>query len=1150
MQSLGIDKYSRRFPFLLAALLVGAGAAGTAGAAESTPPPGATTSPQQTRQRDDGGASSAVKIWEAPLVIPTYQIGPPDRNPMFYTRESYQGAEKRIYPYALQDDLLHVRQDKTYKALYLENEYVKLCVLPELGGRLFSAVDKTNGYDFFYHQHVIKPALIGMLGSWISGGIEWCAFHHHRNTTFMPVDYTLRENADGSKTIWVGELERRQRMKWLVGLTLYPGRSYIEATVKFFDRTPMPHSVLCWANVAVHVNDQYQVIFPPSVQVATYHSKIDFTRWPISDGRYRGYDYRGVDVSWWKNSPVSNSFFAWNLQEDFMGGYDHGRQAGVVHVGNHHVVCGAKLWEWGTGSYGRMWDKILTDEDGPYAELMVGAFSDNQPDYSWIKPHEVKIVKQYWYPVRQIGGFKNANLNGAVNLELKSDNVAALGFHTTARHSDARVTLRAGDQLVFQQTIEIGPERPFTQEVALPAGTEATDLRAWLASADGRELISFQPVEPKPAAELPKPVRAPPKPQDVNSVEELYLTGLRVQQIHNPSVDPMDYYQEALKRDPGDSRTNTIVGMNYNQRGMYQQAEGHLCRAIERISAQYTRPANTEAYYQLGLALRAQGKLGEASDNFYRATWDHAFHSAAYYQLAELACGKGDFATALEHVEHALATNARDTKALDVKAAILRRLGRADQAEAVARSALAEDPLDFFARNELYLTQSAWGAESDAQVTLAELKRMMQDEVEAYLELAVDYISCGLRDEAIEVLGRPVQANMGFAATYPLVHYYLGYLYEQQGDKDKAAACYRRASQMPTDYCFPFRLETIGVLKTAIRAAPSDARAYYYLGNLLFDLQPRNAITCWEQSRSLDDRLAILHRNLGWAYYRAENEIPKAIESYERAIACDRLDPRLFLELDALYQLANVPPERRLAALETSHDVVIQRNECFIREIAVLVLVGKYDRAINYLENNFFHVREGGGEIHDIYVDAHLLQGLRCMEAKQFAQALQHFQKASQYPENLSVGRPANDQRAPQVAYYTATALEALGKPREARQLYQTAAEQQPTRNWPETQFYQALCRRKLGQDEAAARVFDALIETGNSRLTQGSSADFFAKFGEQQTKQAREASARFILGLGLLGKGQTDEARQQFKQAVQLNRSHVWAKYQHAALR
>ncbi len=208
---------------------------------------------------------AAVKVWEEPLTIPTYTLEAPDTNPRFYTNESYQGAQKRVYPYAMQDGITDVREEQTYKALYLENEYIKLCILPEIGGRLFYATDKTNNYEIFYRQHVIKPALIGMLGAWTSGGIEWCVFHHHRNTTFMPVDYTLADNDDGSKTIWFGETERRHRMKWLIGITLHPGRSNIETTVKLFNRTAEPHSILYWANVAVHVNDDYQVIFPPSV---------------------------------------------------------------------------------------------------------------------------------------------------------------------------------------------------------------------------------------------------------------------------------------------------------------------------------------------------------------------------------------------------------------------------------------------------------------------------------------------------------------------------------------------------------------------------------------------------------------------------------------------------------------------------------------------------------------------------------------------------------------------------------------------------------------------------------------------------------------------------------------------------------------------
>ena len=1088
-------------------------------------------------------APAAVRVWEEPLTLPTYRLDPPDPNPRFYTHESYQGAQKRIYPYPMQDGVTDIREEKTYKALYLENEYIKLCILPELGGRLFYATDKTNNYEIFYRQHVVKPALIGMLGAWISGGIEWCVFHHHRNTTYMPVDYSLTENVDGSKTIWFGETERRHRMKWLIGITLYPGKSYIEATVKLDNRTAYPNSILYWANVAVHVNDDYQVIFPPSVTAATYHSKNDFAHWPIANESYRGVDYRGVDLSWWKNHPEPVSFFAWDKQEDFMGGYDHGKQAGVVHVADHHVVCGAKLWEWSPGPSGRMWDKILTDADGPYAELMVGAFSDNQPDYSWIKPHEVKTFKQYWYPVREIDGFKYANLQGAANLELTTNGTAKVGLNTTSRHEKARVTLKAGDKTLLEQAVTIGPDKPFIKEVPVPAGTKRTDLKAVLLTNSGQTLLSYQPVEISSNPKLPETVKPPPAPKDIKTIEELYLTGLRVEQINNPRVNPFDYYEEALRRDPDDARTNTIVGINYNKRGMYDKAEQHLRRAVARLSVDYTRPADTGALYHLGVALRAQGKLDEAYDAFSRATWDYAFHSPAQYQLAELSCQKGELAVALEHVDRSLSTNSLDNKARDLKAAILRRSGKPKQAASLLTKSLQDDPLDFLAMNELLLTQQKPAPRRADSEAAKKLDAAMQHDVQAYLELATDYMNCGFWDEAIDVLARISRDKTDPAGTYPLVYYYLAFLHGRKGDTATADKFYSQAGTMPADYCFPFRAESAEVLKAAIERNPADAKARYYLGNLLYDQQPEKAIEQWEKSRDLDGSFATVHRNLGWAYYRTGNDVAKATASYEKAVACNGNDARLFAELDQLYELGNAPVEKRLAVMDSHRATVVKRNDSFERQIAVQVLAGRYDEAIDSLAKVHFHVREGGGEIRGIYVEAHLLRGLGRLKQNQPKAALEDFLAAAEYPENLSVGRPKSDSLGAQVAYYAARACEAMGDPNQAKQYDTKATTQRGGGFAPESRFYRAMSMKKLGRDSEAQGIFDDLIKTGKDRLTRSEAADFFAKFGERESPQARQASAHYLIGLGYLGKGDTDGAHTEFAEAAKLNVSHVWAR-------
>jgi len=1090
---------------------------------------------------------SSVKVWEEALVIPTYRIGKPDLNPIFYTGRAYQGAKGPVYPYPLLDKITDVREEKAYRALYLENDYVKICVLPEIGGRIFSALDKTNNYDFFYCQHVIKPALIGMLGAWISGGVEWNFPHHHRATGFMNVDYTLTENADGSKTIWVGEIELRHRMKWIIGLTLHPDRSYIEATIKLFNRTPFAHSFLCWANVAVHTNLDYQIIFPPSTEFATYHGKNQFSHWPVSYDVFNRVDYtKGVDVSWWKNHPEPTSFFAWNCKEDFLAGYDHGKEAGVVHFADHNIVPGKKFWTWGTGERGKIWEKILTETDGPYIELMVGAYSDNQPDYSWLQPYEVRTVKQYWYPIRQIGGVKNANLKAACNLEITSKKRAKIGFNTTSGYKGARAVLKSRKKVFFEQKIDISPEKPFWKEVGLPEDVDEENLELLLFSPANKILISYNPKK-KERVSKPEPVKPPQPPEKIKTVEELYLAGLRLEQFHNPALEPYPYYEEALKRDPDNSIVNTALAILYLKRGMFKEAEDKLNRALSGITNNYTSPKNGEAYYYLGVVLRAQGKDHEAFETFYKATWSKAWGAAGYYSLAELSCQKRDFSKALNFLNRSLLLNALNTKAQNFKAAVLRRLGRLEEAEKIALEVLAFDPLDFWSANELCLVKTAKGLRNEAVKVKKILEIKKRDSVQSYLELAVDYGNCGLLDEAIRVLSEAVEPDRKSLSAYPMLYYYLGYYLEKKGEKDKALEYYKLASKMPPDYCFPFRAESIDVLNVAQKNNPVDACAPYYLGNLLYDIQPQRAIKEWEKSRILDKSFSIVHRNLGLAYARVENDVSKAITSLEEAVACNREEPRFYLELDLLYETGGISAAKRLAVLEKNQNIVLQRDYALSREITLFVQLGKYEEAINLLKSFHFHVWEGGGRIHNVYVDAYLLRGQAYFTATKYRQALKDFKAALEYPENLEVGRPSRGGRASQVYYFIGTVYEVLGDTRKAKEFYEKSVALK--HSWSQICYFQGLAFKKLGREKEASQMFDGLIQSGEERLRATRSMDYFAKFGERQSVMVRRANAFYLLGLGYQGKGELEKAKNEYKKALELNINHVWAKHQLAQL-
>ncbi len=1084
-------------------------------------------------------AADQVKIWEEDLTLPTYPVGQAEKNPIFYGARRYQGAQGRVYPYEFLDSLSDRSVPKTYRAVYLENEFVKICVIPELGGRLFSAVDKTDNYDFFYRQHVIKPALIGMLGAWISGGVEWNVPHHHRASTFMPVDYKLEQNQDGSATVWVGETELRQRLKWMVGLTLQPGRSWVEATGRVVNPTPFTTSFLYWANVSVHADSSYQVIFPPSVDWGVYHAKNAFTRWPWSDNVFNGLDgyAGGRDLSWWKNHPSPISIFAFESREDFMGGYNHGLEAGVLHVADHHLVPGKKLWEWGPGTVAQAWDKILTDSDGPYIEIMVGAYSDNQPDYSWIQPGEVKTFTQRWYPIRAIGGAKNANTEAAVNLTV-ADGKAHLGFNATSDRPGCRVELTRGGEKLLEQTVDLSPARPFTATVDLPAGALETELRAALYDKAGAELISYQPVKREPTPEPPV-VTPPAQPEKIKTNEELLLAGQRLEQFHSAALEPDPYYEEALKRDPGDYRVNNALGLLYLKRGRFEDALKLYEAAVARVTAQYTRPRDGEALYYLGVTRGFLGDLAGAEEAFYRASWSAAWYSQSFLDIARLECRRGDFKSALGHLDRAWSTNNPDVRILCLKAAILRRMGRSDEAAALAARAAAADCLDMVAVCELALDKGAGGD------PLAGQKETISDQVQSRLEVACEYMHAGLDAEAAQVLSPLAPEG---ARVNPLVLYYLYSLQTRLGQSPAATASLARAAQQSPDYVFPFRLETIGVLRQAIAAAPRDARAPYYLGNLLYEGQPEAAIACWENAHRLDPNLAVLNRNLGLAYYKVRNDIPAATASLEAAAKLAPRDKRIRQELDQMYAAGNMAPEKRLTLIEKNQSLALASDELLSHEIELLVRLGRYDRALELLRTHHFHTWEGGGEIHGVYVSACLQRGDSYLRRKDYKRALADFQAALEYPENLEVGRPADGGTECEVYYFLGLAYQGLGDKAKATESFQKALERKQPPS--ELLWAQGMAGLALGQDAEAAKAFEALQAEAARLLNPDQEAAFFAKFGHRATREGTLADAHYLTGLALAGRGDKSGAKAEFDKVLELDITHNGAAWQLARMK
>jgi tetratricopeptide (TPR) repeat protein len=1087
-----------------------------------------------------------VQAREETVTIPTYPAPAADLNPMFVEKRVYQGSSGKVYPSPFTDRVLDDKRDHVYRAVFLENEYVKLMILPEIGGRIHVGQDKTNQFEFFYHQHVIKPALVGLLGPWISGGVEFNWPQHHRPSTFMPVDYSIEECADGSKIVWLSEHEPMNRMKGMVGVCLHPGKTLVEAQVRLYNRTPFVQTFLWWANVGVHTHEQYEAFFPPDVTYVTDHAKRATSEFPIARGFYYGVDYtRGVDLRWYKNIPVPTSYMVPESRYDFFGGYDHARHAGFVHVADNHISPGKKLWTWGNAEFGYAWDRELTDSDGPYVELMAGVYTDNQPDFSWLQPYETKTFRQYWYPIREIGPAVNANRKLALSLEINHGKLK-LGACAAENLPGAKVILSSGKKVFFEQAVNLDPVKPLVEQLNLPSTVESTQLLLRVVDTSGKELIRYQPENLK-GKSVGQPATEPPPPEQTKTNEDLYLTGLHLEQYRHATRYAESYWRELLNRDPGDVRANNAMGLQYLRRGQFQESEIHFRRAIQRLSHWNPNPPDGEPYYNLGLALKFQNRIDESYSAFYKAAWNYAWQGASYYALAEIDCRHGRYDFAIEHLEHALAVNASNLKARALQSSILRRTGQVDRAENLALETVRMDPLDFWSRNELALASRAKQDDKKAESRIRELRHLMRGNVQTCLDIAFDYSNAGLWDEALELLARLLPSNGGVGSVYPIVLYALAFFHEQMGNSERACNFRRRASTASPDYCFPARLEELLILESAQAANPEDPKACYYLGNLLYDKKRyEEAIGNWEKSCELDPSFSIPWRNLGIAYYNVRHDAARAVEAYRRAFEDNPADSRLLYEMDQLSKRTGASPDARLENLEKYHHLVEQRDDLTIEQVTLYNQTGKPEKALQIVLTRRFHPWEGGeGLVSGQYVLAHLVLGLKCLKSGKAQEALEHFEEAQHYPENLGEGKHLLTPENP-LYYFSGLAYEALNERAEAKRCFEKAAKPGPNRS--PMVYYQALASRKLGDEEAASKALRELLDESMRREAADVKIDYFATslpnflLFEDDLQKRNRIDGLFLAGLAQSGLNRREQAEAKFQQVLELDVNHFWA--------
>lgn len=1084
-----------------------------------------------------------VKAWMEEVYLPTYEVGEEEKNPVFLEKRVYQGSSGVVYPYPVIEKITDEKKDKAYRALFIENRYIKVMILPELGGRIQMAYDKIRKSHIFYYNQVIKPALVGLTGPWISGGIEFNWPQHHRPSTFYPTEFLIEEHEDGSKTVWCNEVERMFRLKGMHGVTLYPDKAYIEVKAKVYNRTPFPQTFLWWANPAVAVDDAYKSIFPPDVNAVFDHGKRDVSSFPIATGVYYKHDYsEGVDISRYANIPVPTSYMAIQSEYDFVGGYNEKTDTGLLHVANHHISPGKKQWTWGNGDFGKAWERNLTDEDGPYIELMTGVYTDNQPDFTWLQPYEEKTWSQYFMPYTEVGNVKNASKDVIANLEVDKGK-GFIGIYSTSELTGLNVLLTNEKGVdLFSEKIDVSPETPFKKRITLDSdGSEAMALR--ILSDEGKLLLEYN-TGYKAEESIPPAAEGADEPKDIPIIEQLYLTGLHLEQYRHATFNPVDYYEEALSRDPGDVRCNNALGLLLMRRGQFKQAQPYFEKAIETLTKRNPNPYDGEPYYNLGCCLKLQSKLEEAYSAFFKSAWNAAWQDPAYLSIAQVDCINGEWEVALEHVEQSLVRNWHNHKARQLKASILRILGKKEDALKWIEASLEIDPFNIGCLYEKWLL-------TKKKELKHEIVELLQGNEHSYLEYALDFGSAGLYREGIELLEWATDTD---AADYPLIWYTLGSFHSRIGNENEATELYEKGATVSPDKCFPNRLEEVLILQDALRVNPEDYKAFYYIGNFWYaKRQYREAIDCWERAVAINDQFPTLLRNLSLAYYNKANKKEEALQLLEKAFSLDESDSRVLMELDQLYKKLNHAPADRLEFLEARMDQVEQRDDLFIERIALYNQLGQYETAKALCDTRNFHPWEGAeGKITFQYTYCRIQLAKLAIEKGDYQQALNLLKETDVYPDNLGEGKLStvneND-----VEYYKGVCYRALGNEDRAVEWFKRATEgpDEPKQVFyyndenPDKIYYQGLAWRALGNEEKARERFDKLIKHGEKHLNDDCKIEYFAvslpdlAIWEEDLNKRNRIHCYYVMALGLIGVGETETAESFMKEIRELDVNH-----------
>ncbi|WP_298878697.1 DUF5107 domain-containing protein [uncultured Polaribacter sp.] len=1100
--------------------------------------------------------SKRVKAALKSINIPTYKLGKPEVNPVFFEKRVYQGSSGKVYPVPFIDKVFDTKSDQVYNSAVLENDFVKLVMLPEIGGRIFEAQDKNNNdYNFFYQQKVIKPALVGLAGPWISGGVEFNWPQHHRPGTYLPTDVHIEEEEDGARTIWMSEYDPINRLKGMHGIRLRPDSSLIELRGRLFNRTPLTQTFLWWANVAVEVHDNYESFFPEDVNYVADHAVRAMSSFPNAENDYYGIPYhkrKGKnDLRKYSNIPVPTSYMVCDTEFNFFGGYDHNTKGGFVHVANRHIAPGKKQWTWGNDTFGKAWDKELTDEGVPYFELMAGVYTDNQPDFAYLLPYETKTFSQFWWSYKNLGPVQNANKDVAIRLKVNKDFSLDLGIAGSKKFEGLTLVLQFGSEKKSFENISITPYAPWQDNTLRIDASHAENISAVVFDHTGSVLISYE-IKELSKEKNRKVAFEPKQPNEVKSANELELIGEHLELYRHPTRYPEPYWEAAIEKDAYSYKSHIALGRSYIKKGQFSIAEKYLKQAIEIMTTYHPNPASGEAHYFCGLACIYQNKQDEAYTYFYKATWNYEWRGAAYYHLGLLDCKKHNFEEALVHIEASLDTNRQNNKAQIVKAIVQGKLGKSNEAERTLAKLSKTDALDQWANFQLGLFNN----------DVSHFVKSSRNDAQSIIDIAFDYAEGGFYEEAILLIKTHYENPVADTAVpnpmeqSSMLQFIWAWIYYQKGEDVIANETLIKATSQNHNYFFPSRIYEQLVLEWAMEQTSDASLAAYGLGNYYFNLKRhQDAIKIWEVAAQNNCTNATLYRNLGIAYWNSNHDGEEARKSFLKAIELAPSDMRIQYEYDQLRKKMNDKPSDRLKDLEKIKNQLVHRDDFCVELASLYNFEGKYDQVLALINSRNFHPWEGGeGQVLKQYLYACLQKGKEELNKANLQKAFKYFEMSLDTPDNLGEKMHPLQAKA-HVNYLKGLALLDLDKEDEAINCFNASANEEgdfidmAVSAYSELSYYSALSLRKLNQEEQCIEMLNNMKLYGLNKLKEEASIDYFATslplllVFEENLQQRNTVDAKFLIALSEYGLGNKKEAGKLCKEILSINASHMGAK-------